>query len=490
MHKEAGNTMYSLIIVDDDELIRKGLEKVIPWNKLGFAVATTFSSAIDALEYLRNRDVDVILTDVKMPKMSGLELIEEAKRLNPNCKAVIISGFGEFELVKSALTLKAEDYLLKPLSQNDIETVFRKVAKTLDTEDAPRISDSGIGSCYDLAKTLVNEFPLWDEYVSGDSDRTKYKLCLVQYEGAVNIDNALENALSGLHHALKNTYATFLAPENEFNVRLEHVRNLFAAHPQATYRIMIGSDISWIDDIIPSFWSAFDLLQETQENTVSAYADRHNEEPLDIIQKARKTLIDTIEGGRNSDLDKALQDLSCTIRTLQEKDQGYVYRALVIKLLRYFAVEDNSDGFQYSGPGVGNDNAQEMEERFSNDIRLLVKTLNEKSDSRSKLLVAKTQRIITLRFSDPHLGLSQIADELGISYGYLSTIFTKVVGRNFKSYLVDIRMEEARKLLLSRNYRIYEIADFVGYANTKYFTEAFHKYYGCAPNEYLQNLHA
>ncbi|MFA6690021.1 MAG: response regulator, partial [Sphaerochaetaceae bacterium] len=106
--------MYSLIIVDDDELIRKGLEKVIPWNKLGFAVMGTFSSAIDALESLRNRDVDVILTDVKMPKMSGLELIEEAKRLNPTCKAVIISGFGEFELVKSALTLKAEDYLLKP----------------------------------------------------------------------------------------------------------------------------------------------------------------------------------------------------------------------------------------------------------------------------------------------------------------------------------------------------------------------------------------
>lgn len=173
--------------------------------------------------------------------------------------------------------------------------MFKKVAKTLDTENAPRISDAGIGSCYDLARTLVSEFPLWEEYVSGASDRTKYKLCLVQYEGAVNIDTALENTLSGLHHASKNTYATFLVPENEFSVRLENVRNLFAAHPQTTYRIMIGSDVSWIDDIIPSFWSAFDILQETQANTVASYVYELVREENGSIEIAK----DLSEGERN-----------------------------------------------------------------------------------------------------------------------------------------------------------------------------------------------
>ena len=481
--------MYSLIIVDDDELIRKGIEKVIPWDTLGFTVIKTFSSAIDALNFLKTKDVDVILTDVKMPIMSGLELIQEAKRLNPKCKAVIISGFGEFELVKSALTLKAEDYLLKPLSQNDIETVFRKVAKTLDSEGQLQISDNSINNCYELVKKLSGEFALWDEYISGDTVGSKYKLCLIQYEGLMNITHDLEKALTGMHYALKNDFVTFLAAENEFCFRLETIKKLFESNPEITYRIMIGSKVFWVDDIIPSFWSAFDLLSETTEKSISSYSDMHNEEPLKIIQYVRKTLIEKIEAGKKSDLDDALHELIKMIKTLQLKEQGYVYCAIIIKVLRYFSLEDSLEGFQSPSLNIGNANMQELEEKFINDIEFLIRILYSKSDSHNKLLIAKTQRIIKQRFNDLELSLSQIADELGISYGYLSTIFTKIVGKSFKSFLVDMRMEEARTLLLSRKYRIYEISEKVGYTNPKYFTEAFHKYYGSAPGEYLQNLH-
>lgn len=84
--------MYSLIIVDDDELIRKGLERVIQWEKLVFYVAGTFSKASDALDYLKSKPADVLLTDIKMPQMSGLELIDEARKYQKNLKSVIISG--------------------------------------------------------------------------------------------------------------------------------------------------------------------------------------------------------------------------------------------------------------------------------------------------------------------------------------------------------------------------------------------------------------
>ncbi len=481
--------MYSMIIVDDDELIRKGIEKVIPWATLGFTVIGTFSSAIEALSFLKNKDVDVILTDVKMPIMSGLELIQESKRLNPKCRAVIISGFGEFELVKSALTLKAEDYLLKPLSQKDIEAVFRKVAKTLQADSQSQVTDNSTNNCYELIKKLSGEFALWDEYISRDTIGNRYKLCLIQCEGLVTINNDLEAALAGFHYAIKNDFMTFLAAEDEFCLRLGIITKLLESNATGIYRIMIGSEIFWVDDIIPSFWSAFDLLAETNEKSISSYSDTHNEEPLKIIQYARKTLIEKIEAGNKSDLDDALHELIKMIKTLQLKEQGFVYCALIIKILRYFSLEDSSDGFQSPGLSIGNATMQDLEERFINDIEFLTKTLNSKSGSHNKLLVLKTQRIIKQRFNDLELSLSQIADELGISYGYLSTIFTKIVGRSFKSYLVDLRMEEARILLLSRKYRIYEIAEKVGYTSPKYFTEAFHRYYGSAPNEYLQNLH-
>lgn len=126
--------MYTVIIVDDDELIRKGLEKVIRWEEMGFSVKGTFQSAVEALKYLRDHSVDVILTDIRMPQMSGLELIEGAKGYQKEIKAVIISGYGEFELAKQALVLKVEDYLLKPLGQEEVEAVFLKLKENLDKE--------------------------------------------------------------------------------------------------------------------------------------------------------------------------------------------------------------------------------------------------------------------------------------------------------------------------------------------------------------------
>lgn len=133
--------MYTLIIVDDDELIRKGLEKVIQWEQMGFFVKRTFRSAVEALEYLKDNPVDVILTDIRMPQMSGLELIQEAKGYQEQVKAVIISGYGEFELAKQALVLKVEDYLLKPLGQEEVEAVFLKLKRGLDQERQAKSSE-------------------------------------------------------------------------------------------------------------------------------------------------------------------------------------------------------------------------------------------------------------------------------------------------------------------------------------------------------------
>jgi two-component system response regulator YesN len=115
--------MYKLIIVDDDELIRKGLEKVIPWEQLGFTVIGVYGNALEALESMKSNPSDVILTDIRMPEMSGLELIEQARNFHSGLKAVIISGYSEFEYARQAIMLKVENYLLKPLGQEETSAI-------------------------------------------------------------------------------------------------------------------------------------------------------------------------------------------------------------------------------------------------------------------------------------------------------------------------------------------------------------------------------
>ena len=97
--------MYTLIIVDDDEMIRRGMEKVIDWKRLGFQVRASFSDPSEAYQYLKENPVDVILTDMKMPGMSGLELIEKAKELQGDIRSVAMSGYDEFELARKRKTI-------------------------------------------------------------------------------------------------------------------------------------------------------------------------------------------------------------------------------------------------------------------------------------------------------------------------------------------------------------------------------------------------
>lgn len=375
--------MYSLIIVDDDELIRRGLEKVIQWGHLGYEVKGTFKSAIDALEYIKYNRVDVILTDIRMPQMSGLDLVGEARKCHEGIKAVIISGYGEFELAKQALVLKVEDYLLKPLGEDEINSVFLKLKKSLDKER----SSEAVASYYLAALDLSNE----------------------------------EKKNSVIHYKRE---------------RDSHKRG----------------------------W--------------------------DRIQVLRKQMIVNLETGRFREIDEQLREINSILEHYEGKDRYYFYSSIVMKLLKYFALEETgADCFfsqrSYQSAGEGFLEPEQLKKHFAQDIDTIRRELWEKSDSMRRLTVAKAKAIIEAEYGDESLSLASVANRLNISYGYLSTIFTKTEGRSFKSYLVEIRMEKARTLLLSRNYRIYEIAEMVGYKNPRYFTDAFKKYYSYSPAEYI-----
>lgn len=482
--------MYSLIIVDDDELIRKGLEKVIPWGALGLSVISAFSSATEALEYLRTSPVDVILTDVKMPGMSGLDLVKEARKIYPRCKAVIISGFSEFELVKNALTLKVEDYLLKPLSQDCIEQVFRKVVSEIDSERLiTKDPETSFHSDYSLLTKLSTKYSLWAEYIEEDSaEKVMNKFALVMCDGLGQFESDIEEVLAGIPHVSNGKYAVFISTADDFSHRLESVVTVFRNSDERNFKIVVGSDVFWEDDIIFSFWGALGMIPETEYGMVSYYRDKRGNELPELVQYMRKTLIARIESGCQEEIDKALCEAIDKTSKLKPDEQGYVYCSVIYKLLVYFSMKDSIGKYQYGSISFSNATPRELAERFRHDFLMLTKILSSRSDSNARLLILRTKEYVKDHYSNPSLRLQDIADNLQISYGYLSSIFTRISGQSFKQFLINVRMEEARNLLLSRKYRIYEIADKVGYSNTRYFNEAFHKYYGCSPVEYLNKL--
>lgn len=130
--------MLKLLIVDDQKPVREGLKASVDWNGLGYQVVGDVESAKLALEIIESECVDVILTDIVMPEVNGLGLIKEIKKINPSIKAVILSGYNEFQYAKEAVRLGAYDYLTKPVVFSELKRIFTEIKRTLELEDKER----------------------------------------------------------------------------------------------------------------------------------------------------------------------------------------------------------------------------------------------------------------------------------------------------------------------------------------------------------------
>ena len=126
--------MYNLIIVDDESKIRNGLCNYFPWQEIGFQVVYDAKNGKEALAYVQNHPVDVILSDIKMPEMSGIELIEYLYEQKSKIKVVFLTGFKEFEFAQKALVCGAANFIVKPTKYNELVDVFTRIKEELDTD--------------------------------------------------------------------------------------------------------------------------------------------------------------------------------------------------------------------------------------------------------------------------------------------------------------------------------------------------------------------
>lgn len=141
--------MYKLIIVDDEKNIREGLALCYPWKELGFEVAGSFPNGKEALEYIERCCVDVVLSDIRMPKMDGLMLAEHLFKNYPHICTVLLSGYAEFEYARTAIRFQVREYILKPVKYEDIIAVFTEIKEALDLKRGVSKSEEPFIGYYD-----------------------------------------------------------------------------------------------------------------------------------------------------------------------------------------------------------------------------------------------------------------------------------------------------------------------------------------------------
>lgn len=530
--------MYKVLVVDDEDMIREGIASGVPWAELGFEVSGQAVNGVEAIGLIKKNTPDVVLTDIRMPKMDGIELIEY---LSTNCariKIIIISGYSDIEYFKSAINNRVFGYLLKPTEYGEFEKVFKDVKEVLDEERKKKEE-------YDkLKKCLIESLPYMRERflnqlikgyytdIKQISDKLKFYEIRQDYGELAVVILDIDN-----YFVITNGYSEEVKELLRLSVILE-ANNVFGEKRLGIFFTGSNDEIIGICDLKNGYNAIVPALKEVQKRiydyknvTVSAgvgdkCADMANiglsyrQAVQAIKQKVfigsesiiffsdinvmdcpdyqpylfdNERLINAVFYKKEEELPRFLDDVFSQFESKRVKKYDDIDRLCMemLFIVARHAMQYNikleeileARGTTYSD--VYHYDSLPNKKKYISDILTEVhrKVGQIRNDNVSNIIGVIID-YLDKNFSDNSLSLDTAAGIANKNPAYISYLFKNVTGKNFTEYVTELRINKAKELLSDVRIKLYEISTMVGYADASHFTKIFKKYTGLIPSEY------
>ncbi len=504
--------MYRILIVDDEKIERKGVSFLIRQMDVECELTEAVNGQI-ALEWLEENEADILITDVKMPHMDGMELIRQIKEknINPMMKIVIVSGFSDFEYAKNAVKLGVSDYLLKPVDPKEFEPTMNKIMDSIESKKIEQVfmeqSMSYMKQHY--LYSLVNGLPLEKMPQSQREalDIKDYKrLMLLEFEstffGKVDTDFA-ENLKVCISEFDKEYHYLNLNPEQ--GVILFSVENddeeywkdiactvskmITKIYKKAVY-IALSKNFKGHENIAEAFEQTENLMENRfyQSETKIYLPYEDGESPL-LVQIDDDTLMKQMKQDikmKNAVSLREHFDKLC-LKYGSKTDFSQVY----IKFIFSNLLKDFYDVL----PDVNELELNKEIDRLyrSTDFQTVIDIINinieriESTFSKSTKSIHREIEEVKQYIYDHYgeeIGVEYLADMVFMAPSYLSCIFKKETGQNLSKFIKSYRMEQAREMLKTTPKKINTISNEVGYPNVSYFCQSFREYFGITPQKF------
>lgn len=521
--KEKG---MKLLIVDDEELTRTGVISSINWEDLGINEVLQADDGIHGLETARLFHPEIILCDVRMPRMDGITMLEQIEQILPDTVFIFMSGYSDKEYLKAAIKLKAVNYIEKPLDPQEIRDAVAEArtlclqkahsrrAETLHSmENASRLALQ-LTIPYDADNTLLREFSR--EMSPPITSGTCFTAFIVKHD--VSLEPA-QNSVSGicqeLNHFLKPHHMNCICVEKRVQYLVYFIYGTAAPSPAfiqeignflsrrhsilGKHFIAAGDTAAGISKAYQSYASAVILLQSSfffPENTMltSAIFDETTQQKNSYPQAPDAALTEAL-----ASMDQAAAD---HLLTTMEKHftRNHTLLPNQVKDLYYklfLALEDARRQRKLT------DSASSMQENISDTMeqcftfRELHHVLEEKlkkffhdaqNASEENPTIFLIKDYISKHYMNETFSVRDISAHVFLSTSYVCTFFKTETGQTLNQYLTEYRMERAKQLLGDSRYKITEISSRVGYSDGNYFGKSFRKYTGLSPSEYREKL--
>ena len=534
--------MIKVFLVEDEVVMRNGIKNNIPWEQEGFEFVGEASDGELAYPLIKREKPDILITDIRMPFMDGLELSRLVKKELPQIKIIILSGYNEFDYAKTAIGIGVTDYLLKPISSAKLLEAVKKVADMIEKEqDNARLIERYEKEMEE--NTLQEKHKLWGSLVSNrlstmellekgqrlgiDFTASAYLVFLFKLmeEGdATGCSEELNRAsekVNDLTGAWKNALSFDRSPEgwaflikgeseeevhNTFEEVKKELLELTESYPNVEYFGGIGSVVHRIGDIQTSYkeaaraFSSRFFLDANQIADSSELLPRwtENDGKIDVSKmlskKREHELVERFfKNGTVEEVDSFLDELFQGIG--EQNCKSLLYRQYVVMDL-FFCASDFLDNLEIPTENLPEEcrDINQIVEKAGNaqslrhQIGILFSETMILRDGHSKKKYSKlledAKAFIDENYRHDDMSLNMVAAQVNISPSYFSTIFSSEMGQTFVEYLTEKRMARAKELLRYSGKRSSEVAYEVGYRDPRYFSFLFKKTQGCTPSSY------
>ncbi|MFC2946823.1 response regulator transcription factor [Virgibacillus sediminis] len=474
--------MLRLMIIEDELWMRRGLEKILDWNQLNIQLVSSARSGQEALELMEESAPDIIITDIKMPKIDGFGMLNKISEvLEQLPKIIIISGYDDFNYAKKAIRHGVVDYMLKPVDPEELkETIIRsKDLIRREEEESQKLTNLEL-------KNAVHEILAFhSNYSNSESLPSPFYFHVIfssepLHESLEKINNKKMYYVSLVIGGHYLTMMGFIQKDALSSYRENHLAKI-----QKHQAVGVSDMKSNIND---NFLVAYKEAEQAFQATYYQNMEYHNVRELTTIlsREEETNILTSLQKGDKRTVDRVIDNLLKKHEQLEQK--CIILFQLYLLLSRYLTPEQisssNQSMFFYKLRYVYT--LEDLNDVYSTAVDPLIKKLIQNFKPSKTSYIVKAKEYIGAHYNEAALSLDRVAAHLNLSPAYLSFIFKKETGMNFTSHVTRRRVEVAKEYLINSQSPIYEISDKVGYNDTKYFLRVFKKETGFTPNRYRE----
>lgn len=533
-----------VFLVEDEYIVREGIKNNIDWEKNGYDFCGEASDGELAFPMISEKRPDIVITDIRMPFMDGIELSRMIKEEYPEIKIIILSGHEEFEYAKAAIQIGVEEYLLKPINGDELLQVVNRVAQKIKEENESRetLQEGEGDENFEYAKRQLLSSLIDDNASLSDAMEQGKKIHLnlmAQCYNIMMLKLQRKNKEQGFSQRILELYKTMedtlkeqdgqsimfdRAPEGKvilfmgsgeeeirrnMDVFAGQFREILPEYEDVTYFGSVGVPVMRLRELGKSYEAAshgFSYRFLTEPNQIvdnhTVFDQTRNEKKFSCsigsvdIQNLDKQKIESfLKGGEMDEIHFFVEEYMKN--TGDAGKNSMIFRQYIVMDMFFAAshfLTQITDGREQLGEPF---ESPEQMQKIVSDLEATVVYIKElftkvmqvrdaQTTEHNSDVVENAKKYISENYHDEELTLNTVAHEVNVSPNHLSAMFSQKTGQTFVKYLTDVRMHRAKELLKCTSKRSNEICEEVGYRDPHYFSHLFKKNVGCSPIQYRE----